>query len=185
MSKQISKQMSKQMPKQKKCDMNKNRLLTLHFHEGTAREEQDIQNHVDQCADCREYLRQLEQTDRALQGWKDESPLPGTLDTILANIPQKQLKPAAAKPSPSIPVIPLVLILVSIIALTAGIAHFHDKITLLPIWETMQAWAPVKLLGSFGVTAVVLFLFGVFITLSLAPVLIMDVQTKKNKYLPT
>jgi uncharacterized membrane protein YidH (DUF202 family) len=174
------------MLKTDKCNMNKNRLLTLHFHEGTDREEREIQKHVNQCSACGEYLKQLEQTDTALQGWKDESPLPGTLDTILANIPQKQMKRAAAvKPALSIPVIPILLILVSIIAITAGIAHFHDKITLLPFWDTLQAWAPVKFLGSFGTAAVVLFLFGVFVTLSLAPVLILEGQTKKNKYLLT
>ena len=170
------------MPETPKCTMNKNRLLALHFHETTQREEQDIQKHVEQCGDCREYLRQLEQTDRMLNAWEDEAPMPGTLETILANIPQKQLKPAAVKPARSIPVFPILLILFSIITLAAGIFHFHDKITLLPFWETLKTWAPVKFLGSFGTAAVVLFLFGVFVTLSLAPVLILDVQTKKNKY---
>ena len=161
------------------CDMNKNRLLTLYFHEGSRREELKIKKHVDGCNHCREYLLTLERTDRMLQGWKEESPLPGTLNLIMANIPQKQLKPAAARPAPSLSLAPILTILLSIAAILGIISLVHEKITLLPFWETVKAWGIVRLFGPFGVTAILFFLFGIFVTLSLAPVLILELQSKK------
>lgn len=85
------------------CDMNKNHLLTLFFHEGTPREEKEIQKHVDQCGECRDYLLTLDHTHNILHEWKDEAPLPNTLDMILADIPEPRVKPSHAEPAPAEP----------------------------------------------------------------------------------
>ena len=162
------------------CDMNKNRLLTLYFHEGTDREEQEIQNHVNQCKDCRDYLLTLEQTNQTLHQWKDEQPHPNTIDSIMANIPEKQVKPVVSRPIISIA--PILMILFSTITILGIIFLDHDKITLLPFWQTLKEWGPVQFFGSFGVTTILFFLFGILVSLSLAPVLILDLQTKKYKY---
>jgi len=159
------------------CDMNKNRLLTLFFHEGTLREEREIQKHVNGCSDCRDYLLTLDRTNQTLQQWKNESPLPNTLDLIMANIPAKQMKSAAVRPAISI--IPILTILFSIVAILGIIFLVHDKVTLLPFWETLKEWWLVRFFGSFGVTTILFFLLGIFVTLSLAPVLILDLQSKK------
>lgn len=163
------------------CGMNKNRLLSLHFHEGTAKEERAIQKHVDGCGDCRAYLALLAETDQALLGWENEFPLPGTLDTILTGLPEPQTAPEPAA-KPSVAVTPIVMIILSIVAIITGFSLLHDKITLLPFWETMKSWAPVQFLGSFGVTAVAFFLLGIVVTLALSPVLILDRQAKNRRY---
>ena len=157
--------------------MNKNRLLTLYFHEGTRREEQEIQKHVNGCRDCRDYLLKLDQTNQTLRQWKNESPLPNTLDLIMANIPAKQMKPAVARPAVS--VIPLLTILFSIVAILGILFLVHDKVTLLPFWETLKEWWPVRFFGSFGAATILFFLLGILVTLSVAPVLILDLQAKK------
>lgn len=163
------------------CNMNKNHLLTLFFHEGTPREEKEIQKHVDECGECRDYLLTLERTHSTLQEWKDEAPLPITLEMILAEIPETRVKPAAAKPAaPAIA--PLLSIIVLILVILGVILLVHDKVTLLPIWETLREWRFVQFFGSFGVTAVLFFLGGIFVTLSLAPILILELQSKKQRY---
>ena len=162
------------------CDMNKNRLLTLYFHEGTRREEREIQKHVNGCSDCRDYLLTLDQTNQTLQHWENQSPLPNTLDLIMANIPVKQMKPAAVRPTLSIA--PILTILFSIVAILGIIFLVHDKIALLPFWEALKEWWLVRFFGSFGVTTLLFFLLGIFVTLSLAPILILDLQSKKYRY---
>jgi hypothetical protein len=98
----------------------------------------------------------------------------------MAKLPTKQMKPAAAKPIISIA--PILMILFSIIAILGIIFLVHDKITLLPFWQTLKEWGPVQLFGSFGVTTILFFLFGILVSLSLAPALILDIQSKKYRY---
>jgi hypothetical protein len=160
--------------------MNKNRLLTLYFHEGTDREEQEIQNHVNQCNDCQDYILLLDQTNQTLHKWSDHQPHPDTWDLIMAKLPKKQMKPAIAKPIISIT--PILMILFSIAAILGIIFLVHDKMTLLPIWQTLKEWGPIRFFGSFGVTTILFFLFGILVSLSLAPALILDFQSKKYKY---
>lgn len=162
------------------CNMNKNHLLTLFFHEGTPREEKEIQKHVDECGDCRDYLLTLERTHGTLHEWKDEAPLPNTLEMILADIPETRVKPAAAKPA--LAIAPLLSIIASILVILGVILLIHDKVTLLPIWESVKEWRSVQFFGSFGVTAVLFFLAGIFVTLTLAPILILELQSKKYRY---
>ena len=53
------------------CNFNKDWLLTLFFHEGSAREEREIQGHVDGCEACRNYMLTLAHTDEQLLKWED------------------------------------------------------------------------------------------------------------------
>ncbi len=162
------------------CNENKNHLLTLYFHEGTNKEEQEIQNHVDQCSECLEYMLVLEKTDKVLLQWKEEKPLPNTLDLILENIPETL--PTQAEEVPGSPIAPLLALFFSIIGIFFIISLVHDKITILPFWDILKDIFPVRVLGSFGVTAILFFLVGIFVTLALTPVLIMETQSKKNRY---
>jgi hypothetical protein len=162
------------------CNINKNHLLTLYFHEGTAKEEQKIQSHVNRCDECRDYLLQLEQTDNMLIQWKEEKPLPNTLDLILGEIPLEATTPVELKTSPSIT--PLLALLFSIIGLFIIISISHDKVTILPFWSTLKDIWPVRAIGSFGVMMILFFILGIFITLALTPVLIMEIQSKKHRY---
>ncbi|NIM11794.1 MAG: hypothetical protein GTO45_06715 [Candidatus Aminicenantes bacterium] len=165
------------------CNMNKNHLLTLFFHEGSRRQEKEIQTHVNQCKECQDYLLILQQTHQSLQQWNDESPPSNTLDSILANIPEVpeiQKKPAAAKPGLSIT--PVFMIPFAIGLILAIIFFLRDKITLLPFLETLKTSWLGQILGSFGVTAMLFFLLGICVTLALTPVLIMESRSNKHRY---
>jgi hypothetical protein len=160
--------------------MNKNKLLTLFFHEGNEREEKKIQEHVLFCNECRGYISNLEQTDQSLAQWKDEKPRPDTLDRIMQNIPQKQLKPAANKTA--VPVFPLITIIFSAIAILTFIVLVKDKITRFPFWKTIESFWIVQQLGPFGVTAFLVFILGFVLTLSLTPILIFESRSKNYRY---
>ncbi|UCH96608.1 MAG: hypothetical protein JSV88_07095 [Candidatus Aminicenantes bacterium] len=165
------------------CNMNKNHLLDLYFHEISSRKEREIRKHVEQCSECRHYLETLKQTHHALDQWQDEAPLANTLDLILERIPGPQPEPVFDKPAITIPPIaPFLKIVFSILAVLAIIIFLHDKVTLFPFWETLKECWFVKLLGSLGVTTVLVFLLGAFITLALSPILILESQPKKNRY---
>lgn len=162
------------------CRMNKNKLLTLYFHEGSKGEQREIQKHVDRCCDCRDYLLSLEKVDFRLQQWQDEAPLPGTLDLIMAEIPVTQTKPAEARPTLSIT--PMLTLVFSVISVLTAIFFLHDKIALLPFWETLKECWCFRLFGSVATATMLIFLLGLFITLSLSPVLILEAKSKKYKY---
>lgn len=162
------------------CKMNKNKLLALYFQEGTKREEREIRKHVDTCAECRAYLLSLDKLDRTLHLSQDEEPLPNTLDLIMAEIPVKQRKPGVVKPAVSFT--PILSLVFSVAAILSAILFLHDKIALLPFWETLKECWCVKILGSMGTTTMLIFLFGLFITLALSPVLILEAKSKKYKY---
>ncbi len=174
------------MPESKcECRMNKNHLLALYFHEGTKKEEQEIQKHVARCAECRAYLLSLEQVDRGLQLWQDETPLPNTWDiieaqTLLEPAPVMQKKPAAARSV--VPFTPIVTLILSTAAILAVIFFLHDKITLLPAWQTIKEYWYFRFFGTFGVTTALVFLFGLFVTLAITPVLILEAKTKRYRF---
>lgn len=166
------------MPKM--CNINKNLLLDLYFHEASGKEEQKIRKHVQQCSECREYLLTLEQTHQSLHQWQDQSPLPNTLDLIMGKIPEPKAKPASANLARA--AAPFIKIVFSILAVLVVLVFLHNQVTHFSFWETLQEWWFVKLFGSFGVTAVLFFLLGTFITLALSPVLILESKSRKYKY---
>lgn len=165
-----------------KCTKNKDDLLTLFFHEGSRRKEREIQAHVDSCKECRDYLFSLGQMEQTLQQWQDEAPQPGIFDLILSEIPVKQTAPARAPVRPALSLSPLLPIVFSILAIFTVIFFFHDKLTLLPIWETLKECWCVKYFGSLGATAFLVFLSGLLITLSVSPILILEAKSKKYRY---
>ena len=162
------------------CEMNKNHLLGLFFHEGTEREEKKIRNHVSQCIQCQEYLIVLEQTHDRLHQWPDEMPRTDTLDQIMKNIPEPPVKQAATKPAS--PLVPLLWIPLSALAILTIILLVKDIVTRLPLWQTIENLWVVQQLGSFGVTAILVFLVGITITLALTPILIFESRSKQYGY---
>jgi predicted anti-sigma-YlaC factor YlaD len=162
------------------CHLNKNSVLTLYFSEGSQRELRKMRAHLNRCPDCRDYLSLLEQTDQTLHHWQDEAPPSQTLDLILERLPRTQMKPAAARPTLS--TAPLFLIAISILSILGIVFFLHDRLRLLPVWQRLQEFLPVQLLGSFGTAVILLFLVGVFITLSVAPILILESQSQKYRY---
>jgi hypothetical protein len=162
------------------CEINKNKLLTLYFHEGGEREEKIIQKHVHRCKECQEYISFLEKTHLSLSEWKDEKPHADTLNMILKRIPQKQVKPVSTKLA--VPVFPLLMIISSVLVMLTIILVLKDKITRFPFWESIENLWIVQQMGSFGVTTVLVFLLGILISLSLTPILIFESRSKNYRY---
>jgi hypothetical protein len=164
----------------KMCNFNKNLLLDLYFQEISGKEEQKVRKHVEQCSECREYLLTLEQTNQSLHQWQNQSPLPHTLDIIMEKIPEIPPKPASVNLARA--AAPFIKIVASILAVLVVLVFLHNQVTHFSFWETLKEWWFVKLFGSFGVTAVLFFLLGTFITLAFSPVLILESQSRKYKY---
>jgi hypothetical protein len=162
------------------CRFNKNILLNFYFHELSSRKEKEIQKHVQRCKECQVYLSTLEQTNCVLRQWPDQPPLPNTLDLILEKIPDTSSKPTNAKSA--LTVTPFLKIMSSILAVLAVLIFLHHQVTRFDFWEMIQEWWFVKLFGSLGVTVVLFFLLGAFITLAFSPVLILESQSRKYKY---
>ena len=164
----------------KPCKINKNDVLALYFHEVNAKEEQNLRAHVDQCGECRDYLATLMQTAHALDAWPEEAPPAGTLDAIMAKLPEAPVTSPATQPA--LAAAPFVKIISTILGIITVLVFLHDKVTRFPFWETLQEWWLVRLFGPMGVTMVLFFLLGGFITLALAPVYIMDSKARKYRY---
>jgi len=165
------------------CNINKNHLLTLFFHEGTPREEKEIQMHVSECKECRDYLLILEQTRQTLHRWNDDAPPPNTWDSILVHLseaPETRKKPADAEAG--LAVKPVLIILASIGFILALISLVRGKITWLPVREILENSWLGQFLGSFGVMAILFFFLGLFITLAITPVLMLERQSGKYRY---
>lgn len=170
------------------CNINKNRLLALYFHEGTEREEKKIRGHVEQCSECRDYLLQLEETTHLLNSVTEVKPLDGTLDMIVDTLPLnapetiQTVEWAKTDILPVKSIISIVGILLFITGSLVFLYFFHDKLDFLPFWDALEkSWAG-KYLGSWGMAAILFFLFGTFISMALTPVLILENQSKKYRY---
>ena len=162
------------------CNINKNLLLDLYFHEISGKEEHKIRKHVEQCSQCREYLLTLEQTNQSLHQWQNQSPLPNTLELILEKLPEPEPKPASANLARA--AAPFIKIVFSILAVLVVLVFLHHQVTHFSFWGTLQEWWFVKFFGSFGITLVLFFLLGAFITLAFSPVLILESKSRKYKY---
>ncbi len=169
-------------------NINRNSLLELFFNESEKELPRDIREHIDSCDACRDYLVQLREIDNSLDQWQDEAPSPGIFDLIMtridANASTVQAKPrlAASTAREKVTFAPLILLILSILTILGAIFLLHNNLTLLPVWETLKNSWFVDVFGSFGVTAFLFFLFGLLVTLSIAPVLILEAKSKKYRY---
>jgi hypothetical protein len=59
-----------------RCDEAQEYLVTLLYEEGDASpEDQELKAHLRSCSTCRRQLEELQQTQKHLRTWKDESPI--------------------------------------------------------------------------------------------------------------
>ena len=155
---------------------NKNALLSLFYREVSPQEEQNLRHHLASCEDCRGYMKQLQQMDSTLNHWQDERPLPQTFDTILKTIPAAQPQFIHARPVISAkPIFNIVFALVSILLF---IYFVQSKISMLPVWQSLEKFWVIQTIGSFGFVALAFFGIGTFIALSLAPILYFDLNKR-------
>lgn len=155
---------------------NKNRLLDLYFHEGTKWKNKRTRNHVLKCLECKDYLKGLEETDVVLKKWNDEPPNPKTLELIIEMVPEKKVQVSPSKLE--LPLKPFVQIFGSVVFIILFNLLIQTRITLLPIWESIENIWLVQILGNFGVITLLFFAIASFITLSLTPVFLLRAERK-------
>lgn len=58
-----------------RCDDIQERFIDLLYGEGDQPADAELQEHVKECARCRNQLEELKKTQKILRGWQDEAPL--------------------------------------------------------------------------------------------------------------
>jgi hypothetical protein len=156
---------------------NKNYLLDLFYLEGDEHKHSEIREHVKNCENCREYLGTLKKTMNVLNKLEDESPSPKILDNIITEISTSVPKPLVQKTG--VQIMPILQIAFGQIFLFGIIYFLKINISLMPAWKFIRESWIVQLLGSSGAAVIFVLFAGTFITLSLAPILL--IESNKNK----
>jgi len=157
---------------------NKNRLLEYFYREGSGPGIKRTREHVHECVTCREYLHTLEQTTQVLNELPDQSPSKDSFDLIIKEVdisPKRNMRKRQMNSA-----IPYFQIALSIPFILAVLYFIQNKLSLLPVWKTLEKIWIIETLGSFGLVGVIFFLVGSFITIALAPVLLLDSEKLKD-----
>lgn len=155
---------------------NKNSLLKLFYKEASPQEESELRKHLTTCKGCQKYMQFLNRMGTTLDKLPEERPLSNTFERIMKNIPEKQSRTAFARPT--ISAAPFFKIAFSMVFIVLLIYFVQSKISLLPIWDSLQKFWLIDAIGSFGLMMLIFFIVGTFITLSLAPILYFDINRK-------
>lgn len=151
------------------CKMNKNLLVEYYFNENDKKSYTEVSKHIVNCEACSKYIAEIKQTQNALNLLEDSEPLPQTFDLILDKIYEvPQLKPAQHKSKGVNPIFFLSAVILLILAL---LYIFQIKIQNTGLWESLKTSWIVETFGSYGLTALIFFCLGSFITLSIAPIM--------------
>ncbi len=155
-----------------------NRLLDLYFSEANELELSEIREHVAGCDSCRSYLASINESLKILERLENEAPSENILNNILAKVLESKNKPDYSK---------LVIKNTSILKIVAGQLFLCTIIYLLKIlltqlhfWSLLQNNWLVQLLGNYGIAFIIFLIAGSFITLSIAPMLLLQSYEKRN-----
>lgn len=155
-----------------------NRLLDLYFSEASELELNEIREHVAGCDNCRSYLASIKETLKILDQLENEAPSANILNNILAEVLESKNKPDYNK---------LVIKSTSILKIVIGQILLCPLIYLLKIlltqlhfWSLVQNNWLVQLLGNYGIAFIIFLIAGSFITLSIAPMLLLQSYEKRN-----
>ena len=160
----------------KEC--NRNNILAYHYREVSGKESVKTGEHIASCKDCASYIEDLRCLERKLNVWEDEKPAPVILDNILNSISPEAS--ALAVPKPVVTFKPFLCMAGAILTIIALVFILKDNLTLLPYWESIKTTAFVEFIGPLGVASVIVFFIGLFMSLSIAPVLILETRGKGN-----
>lgn len=156
--------------------INKHELLDLFFHEGTEARLSELSEHAAHCAECRVYLATTKQTMNLLGALGEEAPP----ETVIANILEQVSvsHPIPPHKKTGLNVVPVLQIAFGEIFVFALIYFIKIRISFTPFWEFMEQYRIVQSIGSLGISVILVLLAGSFITLALAPILLMDSNKK-------
>lgn len=158
---------------------NKNHILDLYFLEGSEEEHAAVTEHIKNCAGCRQYLEDLKETMNILSELKEEEPAKNLFGNILSEVSVPVPKPSKKKTG--VELIPLLQIAFGEIFLFSLIYFIKIQITLLPFWKTIENNWIIQSLGDAGVSVAIVLIAGSFITLAMAPILLME-SNRKNSF---
>ncbi len=151
---------------------NKNQLISLFFNEIDSGDKLIVESHVNHCSICHQYIETLNQVDGIFSRIKMESPSAETINLIIKNTSSVQMKPAKAP----MDLIYRVFIEIgcSLLGIIALIYILQKQIVLLPVWQLIHEMWFFQMIGSVGF--VILSIFGLisFVSLALAPILILE-----------
>ncbi|MGE5432141.1 MAG: anti-sigma factor family protein [Syntrophomonadaceae bacterium] len=158
---------------------NKNHLLDLYFLEGSEEEHAEMTEHIKHCGNCREYLESLTETMDMLSELKEEEPGKDLFSNILSEVSVSVPKPS--KKRTGVELVPVLQIAFGEIFLFSLIYFIKMQITLLPFWKIIERNWIIQSLGDAGVSVVLVLVAGSFITLAMAPILLME-SDRKNSF---
>jgi hypothetical protein len=156
---------------------NVHQLLDLYFHEGNEEALAEVNAHASRCAECRMVLGTFKRTLRSLSILEEEEPPAAVLPAILEEVSASRPKQAYRRTG--VDVVPVLQIAFGEILVFALIYFVKIQLSAAPIWEVIGRIPFLRSIGSVGVSVALVLLAGSFITLALAPVLLMD---SKNKF---
>ncbi len=159
---------------------NKHHLLDLYFHEGGEDRMAEVNEHASHCAECRMYLGSVKQSMRLLSALEEETPPSRVLSNILADASAVPAKPAFKKTG--VEVVPILQIAFGELFVFALIYFIKIQISITSLWDAVQQYPVVQSIGSLGVSAALVLIAGSFITLALAPILLMDANKKFSSH---
>jgi hypothetical protein len=157
------------------CTMN-NQLLDLFFHEGEDDRLSELSSHAAHCADCRTSLAAMKRTLNLMSELREEEPAESVIRNILADVSVSHPKPSPRKAE--VDVVPILQIAFGEIFVFALIYFIKIQISFTSFWQAVDQYRILQSIGSLGVSIILVLLAGSFITLALAPILLMDANKK-------
>ena len=149
-------------------------LVDLHFGEVAGRRRESIAAHVQACPRCREELAGLEWVDGALAAQPEEPPPADGLQRVLSRIGPEQ--PLRGRPASWMA--PLAAGLAGVGAGTTAIFALATWLLDLPRLGQWSMMEPARIASGLGLAALAFFAIGSFVTLALAPALLMEAQSR-------
>ncbi len=160
-----------------KCD-NKHNLLDLYFLEGNESKHSETKEHLAECKKCREYIASVKETMTLLDKVDEEKPSAKVFENILAEVSVSAPQPAKRKSG--VQLVPILQIAFGEIFLFAIIYFLKIQLTNAPIWKSIQNHWLIQSIGGVGLSVIIVLIVGSFITLSIAPVLLFESDSKKK-----
>jgi hypothetical protein len=148
-------------------------LLALDSPWGASARSARLSAHVSECGTCRETLAALADVERAIGGLPDASPpeegLARVLERVRGSRPGRIARASLA---------PLVAGAVGVGAAVLLIACLGLRLLQLPPLAGLPLLAPLRTASGMGLAALAFFALGSFVTLALAPVLLIESQRR-------
>jgi len=153
-----------------------NDLLAFQGGEASGAEQRRIEEHVSACGECRAYVTLLEETASSLDDWPEEDPPAGGLERVMAKVRSAQ----PAHPRRSDWLWPVLASLLGVMAGSLVIYATGAQLLRLPAVVQSPLLAPVAAFSGFGLAALVFFGIGSVVTLALAPMLLLEMQSRER-----